>query len=470
MNVFQNTLFTGLVSASLLLPATSSIAEGESGDGGFSLPSAKSGECYGRVAVPATYETESVNVVVRQATQEIVVTEPVFENATESVMIQEASSKLEVVEPVYEVVEHKELIQPARLLWVRNSPDSEVPASSGMLADLEASGVDLNTVETGRCFYEYYKPAVFREEEDQVLVEQETELLDVEPASFSTADKQVMLSPASKRLVVVPTVFETREEQVLVEPEHSEWQVGRGPIEKIDNLTGEIMCRVDIPARYETVKTEVVSAPARTTALMEPAKFDTIEVRSLAADAQELRTPVPARFETFKRSVLETEEQLVWMPEKVKDSDSSKATGNVVCRIETDAVYQTFERKVVKQPGSFARTEVPAEYKNVEVRRLVSEAVVSEQPVPEQSQTFERRIKVADSRMEWRPVLCETNVTQDVIRKIQSALNGRGYEAGTVDGLLGNGTKRALDKFQEDEKLAKGGLTYATIEALGIDL
>lgn len=72
--------------------------------------------------------------------------------------------------------------------------------------------------------------------------------------------------------------------------------------------------------------------------------------------------------------------------------------------------------------------------------------------------------------MEWRPVLCETNMTGDIITTIQKALAEEGYNPGSIDGLIGRGTLTALERFQKDKKLPQGGITYATLEALGIKL
>jgi membrane-bound lytic murein transglycosylase B len=61
-------------------------------------------------------------------------------------------------------------------------------------------------------------------------------------------------------------------------------------------------------------------------------------------------------------------------------------------------------------------------------------------------------------------------MNKEVIAKIQSALNERGYSAGKADGVLGKGTRNALDKFQRENSLATGGITYETLGALKVVL
>ena len=82
-------------------------------------------------------------------------------------------------------------------------------------------------------------PARFEWVEERVLSKEAVETLEVEPAVFRWVEEKVMVEPASTRLVSVPAEFETVSERVLDTPEQTVWKKGRGPIEKIDNTTGE---------------------------------------------------------------------------------------------------------------------------------------------------------------------------------------------------------------------------------------
>lgn len=59
----------------------------------------------------------------------------------------------------------------------------------------------------------------------------------------------------------VPAVYKTTTEEVLESPAQTVWKKGRGPIEKLDNATGEIMCLVEIPAKYRTIQKVVLENP-----------------------------------------------------------------------------------------------------------------------------------------------------------------------------------------------------------------
>lgn len=101
---------------------------------------------------------------------------------------------------------------------------------------------------------------------------------------------------------------------------------------------------------------------------------------------------------------------------------------------------------------------------------MITPAKTIKVPVEAEYKTVEKRKKITDTHVGWERILCQTNMTKDVIAKIQSALNTKGYSAGKPDGVLGRGTQNALDRFQRDNGLATGGITYETLKALGITL
>ena len=70
--------------------------------------------------------------------------------------------------------------------------------------------------------------------------------------------------------------------------------------------------------------------------------------------------------------------------------------------------------------------------------------------------------------MEWRSILCETNTTPAVIRKLQSALIREGYSPGPVDGVLGRRTTEAVTRYQRDNGMARGRLTMRSLRELGV--
>jgi len=261
------------------------------------------------------------------------------------------------------------------------------------------------------------------------------------------------------------------QEKILVEPAKSVWKKGKGLVEKIDNLTGEIMCRVEIPAVYKEFSRQVVDSAPIATLIPVPKINKTIDISVLDTDAKEVRNPVAATYETVETFRTIGEPSYSWASGAPgNDDEMGKHTGKVICLKETPAVIKTFEQTLVKTPGSFEAEELAAVYEEVPVQKLVSNAVITKTPIPAENQTFTKTTKIANSRLEWRPVMCETNLNSEIITSIQKALGENGYEMGGTPGVIDKDMFAAVELFQKDKNLAQGGLTISTIKALGVEL
>nr|VFK32202.1 MAG: hypothetical protein BECKMB1821G_GA0114241_11052 [Candidatus Kentron sp. MB]VFK35147.1 MAG: hypothetical protein BECKMB1821I_GA0114274_11022 [Candidatus Kentron sp. MB]VFK77169.1 MAG: hypothetical protein BECKMB1821H_GA0114242_110510 [Candidatus Kentron sp. MB] len=82
---------------------------------------------------------------------------------------------------------------------------------------------------------------------------------------------------------------------IINEPVHTVWKKGTGPVWKINETTGEIICLVQMPATYKTITKRIVKTPATTKEIDSPAVYKTVTVRELVSDAKEIRQPIPTR-------------------------------------------------------------------------------------------------------------------------------------------------------------------------------
>jgi hypothetical protein len=215
-------------------------------------------------------------------------------------------------------------------------------------------------------------------------------------------EETVLVKAESSRIEEIPAVYETVTERVVDAPARTVWKKGRGPMERVDNGTGEIMCLVEIPATYKTVSKRVLVSSAKTREVMIPAE------------------------------------------------------------------YKTVRRQVMNTPPTTRKIEIPAEYAKVRVRKLVSPAQIKKIPIPAEYQQVTRQEIVTEGRMEWRRIMCETNITSDVIVRIQQALQRAGYNPGPIDGVIGTETNAAIRSYQKAKGLAVGNLTYETLSSLGV--
>ena len=248
-------------------------------------------------------------------------------------------------------------------------------------------------------------PARYARGTETVTVQEGYERLEIVPATFKTVTERVLVREASSRWVTTEPRYKTVQERVLVRPARSVWKPGRGPIERIDNATGEIMCLVEEPAIYKTVtRRELVQAP----------------------DAREVQVP---------------------------------------------AQYRTVTRRVIDQPAQVRRVRVPAPARCVPVERVSQPSVVRRVRVPAEYETVAVRELAAPAQLEWRSILCETNMTRDNIRAVQQALKARGFDPGPIDGVIGGLTMAAVNRYQRANDLPVDRyLNIETIRHLGVRL
>ncbi|WP_028470309.1 peptidoglycan-binding domain-containing protein [Neptunomonas japonica] len=277
---------------------------------------------------------------------------------------------------------------------------------------------------------------------------------------------------------------------------------------------GECYARVVIPAKYtmasETVQVRAAGQRIETTA----PKYGYVEQRVLVKDAYERLEVVPATYRNVTETieVAEASEQLVRVPAKYKTVTEKilvrpahtewkkgtgpiqkvdAGTGEIMCLVEVPAVYktvtktvmiapesvktvavpgksQTISRRVVDQPAATRKIVVPAVYKTIKVRKLTKAAQQTAIAIPAEYKTVEKRAKVSDAYLEWRSILCETNTQPSLIRDLQRALKAKGYNPGSIDGVLGRGTMAAVNSYQKAKGMASGQLTINTLKSLGV--
>lgn len=327
----------------------------------------------------------------------------------------------EVLRPRPVVSEVPEKMEPmnAPILSVQDGMLSTPPLSDMALLPSDAR--------PGECYAKVFVPPVYKTVEESVIVQEATEKMEIIPAEYDWVEEDIIVEEASERLEVIPAKYDMVEEKVLVQPTsvreervpeeyewveekvlvksaHTLWKKGRGLIEQVDNATGEIMCLVEIPAEYKTVRKQV---------LKKPASVETVKI---------------------------------------------------------PAEYHTMGKKVMVRPPSTRTVKIPAKYETVRVKKMVKPEQKKISDVPAEYDTVTKEVLVSEGKAAWRKVLCETNLSRDMVARIQQALIEAGFDPGPADGILGENTHSAMEEFQAANNLAVGGLTFETLNQLGIAL
>ncbi len=266
-------------------------------------------------------------------------------------------------------------------------------------------------------------PAKYETVTEQVLVKEQSVRYNVIPARYQTVTERVIKTPERTETIVIPATYETYTEQVLVRPAYVTWKPGSGlygrsttpgmtqvssgvvnpndPNAVTQIATGEVLCRVEVPAEYETVTRTRVKTPERTETRVIP------------------------------------------------------------------ATYETVTKEVVVEEARVVEEIIPAVYDTVTVQRLVSPAREEVVVIPATYKTVEKRVVTGGGGVEWREVLCDTNASPQKIAEIQRALTARGYST-PADGTFGPATLRAMEAYQRANGLPVGYLTVSTVQSLGV--
>ncbi len=451
---------------SLLIPASSFVSANDRVDATDTLPNAKPGECYSKVIVPAVFEEVTEEVMVKPETSSVEIIPATYDIQEKEVLVKEASTKLVAVPATYRTVTEEVETAPARTEWVTDLGRRGIPASPALLAAAKTNGVDLDSAQPEQCFTEHYLPAKFVTTEKEVLVKEEAEEISIAAAQFEQAEETIVVKASAKNKVLVEAQYDVIEEQVLVEPAKAVWKKGTGPITRIDNTTGDIMCLVQIPAKYKTIKKTVLRSPVAVEEVEIPAESEIVPVSRLVSDSAADRVKMPAQFDVVKVTTKESDAAFVWRSADV--AGDGKATGNKICLKAIPAEYTTVKKQVVDTPAAIKEEAVPAVYKTVKVQTVSSDAEERRTVIPAVFDTISTRVKKSGERMEWQRVLCETNMTRDTNKQIQQVLKDAGYYNGPIDGSIGRGTLSSVENYQKDNDLPTGGLTIEMLEKMGI--
>lgn len=155
-------------------------------------------------------------------------------------------------------------------------------------------------------------PAVYKTVSRQFLVTPGRVYYEHIPAVIGTRERWVQ-RPGPDRVVDVPPVYRWVEQRVMVSPAHLVWKRGTsaaGYGEGGDGYgvsvqpTGEVMCRVLVPARYEVRRVRVLVTPGRTCVEKGPVARERVLERYEVRPARVVPHPVAPVYRTVSERVL----------------------------------------------------------------------------------------------------------------------------------------------------------------------
>ena len=177
------------------------------------------GECFARMAVPASWETATDQVTLREASERIEIVPAVYETITEQVLVRPESTDVIDVPPEFQRVTEEVLVQPARSEWqyVSCGPVATKRSPCGPRARVSANRSDERL-----CLVEI--PARYETIVRNEMVRPPSTRTVTHAAEYRTISRQVVKTPARQVAVAIPAEYGTVTRQVLVSDGGSEWQ------------------------------------------------------------------------------------------------------------------------------------------------------------------------------------------------------------------------------------------------------
>jgi len=231
---------------------------------------------------------------------------------------------------------------------------------------------------------------------------------------------------------------------------------------------GECYARVFIPAVYHTVSERVLKRDATERIEIVPEKYEFIDQRVLISEAHKKYIKIPAEYKWIEEKILVKPAHTMWKKGTGSIQKIDQNTGEIMCMVEVPPLYKTIKKRILIKPESVQEVTVPAQFKTIKVKKMVEPPRQVRMPIPAEYETVTKRVKVAEGKIEWRRTMCETNITNAVVKEIQIALKKAGFRPGPIDGMLGSQTRKAIQLYQKKRGLAVGSITYETLKKLGL--
>ena len=245
-----------------------------------------------------------------------------------------------------------------------------------------------------------------------------------------------------------------------------------------------------IPARISEGYQQVVTKQSHTTYKVTPPKFKKITEKIMVKPAMQKNRVIPAKYEIREVAVVVEEATAVLEPCVAAGSAYAHSTGvRSFCAKEIPAKTQMIKKQVLVEDERVESYQEPAEYETVSRWELVQEARVEEsetepevaqvayQEVVSPEQIDERQTSpvktmlpvleyLGEPQIVTRRAVCDNELDNDLLKRLQTALNAAGYRAGETDGYIGEQTISALTRYQKDNGLAVGAITYESLDEL----
>jgi hypothetical protein len=433
---------------------------------------AKPGQCFTKSFYPPKYKkiiktTSTKRVKVSESTVRYKVIPPVYSWEEKRFKVSDGMEKIVKTPAIFKRVYERILVEPEKKVWRKSLNPNSKKAFSSCVEAASKSGMDISNAKSGICFYEHFQPARYKSITEKILVAEASQRVETIPATYRTITKKITTSSSTMKLIPVPIKYKKVQDRVVVAPARTEWR--KTTCQNRGCNQSEVVCLTKVPTTYKTVTKKVILKPAIAKKVAVKPAFKYLKIQELVTPARAKIVPIPAKYSTVNKIRKVSDAKYSWGDESTKDAGSRiRSECDKICLVTTPAKYKRVEKRILVRPASGKRVVGPAKYTKVKIKRIEKEASFKTITVPaEYTEVIVERERTK-GYSKWMPIVCESNMTPTLIRKIQQALKYRGFYHGEVNGIWSLDGKNAIRAYQEANGLSVTRLSIETMKSLGI--
>ena len=381
---------------------------------------------------------------------------------------------------------------------VYNKPIVKRVASKPRMTRSIQRGTGLPPAKPGQCFAKVKVAPKFVTKSKRVLIQKASaQRVLVRAPQYRWVSKKVLVRKAQYINRTIPAVYRNQSKRVQVRPAYHTWKKGHGAITRIDNMTGQIMCRVTVPAQYKNVTKRVQVRAAQNVRKFIPAVYKTVKQKQRVSGALYKTVNRPARYATKNYRVKVAGAKYVWRPilcatnaPKHHKAKAQYRKPVAVHRAMNKPVKRThkqhYQRSAAGNSGiSYAQylavMNAPLKSKATKkkavkrkaMKKTVSKNTMMPKKAVEKVMPKSEPVKMAPKangaeNTAEKPAKNKAQIQKNIVYGIQAALKSKGYNPGGLDGKMGPNTAAALKAFQSSRGLPVGVLSKDTFRALGL--
>jgi len=381
------------------------------------------------------------------------------------------------------------VVRPAKNVYKPKAPKAKVvvrkkPRPTHSVKNTQ----NLPAAKPGQCFAKVKLPAKYVTKTKRVLIQKASaKRVLVRAPQYRWINKKVLVRKASYKTRVIPAQYKNIVQRKMVKPAYVTWKKGHGAITRIDNMTGEIMCRVKIPAVYKTINKRVLVRPVQRIRTYIPAVYKTIKQKQRISSAIYKTVKKPARYKTQHYRVKVGNVRYVWRSILCKTNAPKhyRKASKINKNHRKVATKQYQSKKTVRKTAARSNyanqyNQTGTNYKHyLSTSKLTSNNTDSayyeiqgdtppvKNPIIETT-SLNNANKVSKNNLLKAKKQLQAEKKRRIVYKIQKSLKAQGFNPGGLDGKMGVKTTKALIAFQKDRGLSIGKLNNGTFHALGM--